>query len=853
MPLQTSGPISLNDMHVEVRGTTGTTVSLNDADVRDLLEKASGATSSFSEFYGAARMFSITFAHTLDNPNPYSLINSRFGERSAISDTYHIVSSRNNADYAGPSFDPVGGEAYIYNNSTGALVHTLTNPNAYDTGAGDGFGYSVAITDTYTIVGAYREDELNIYDSGKAYIFNTVTGALLHTLDNPNANSTTNQPDYFGNSVAISGSYSIVGAYREDDTQQPGNGKAYIFNNSTGALVRTVDNPELAAGTPGSNYDSFGTAVAITDSYYIVGSPRDSEGSTSFSGSAHVYNTTTGALLQTLVNPSIAADDYFGRTIAISPSGNYYVVSSNKISVGGAAYIWQTQQSGPITLTNPNAYSTSANDDFGYSLAINDSYTVVGAPSEDDAGGTDSGKAYIFNTTTGALLQTLDNPNPAGGDSFGSSVAINNSYTIVGGPGYDTAAGGINSGSAYVFNTSTGGLIRTINNPNQNGGSAVDGFGNRFIAISGSYSIVGAYREDDAGGTQSGKAYIFNNSTGALVHTLDNPNAYGTSAGDSFGFGVAITDTYAIVSAYTEDDVGGDNSGKAYIFNTVTGALLHTLDNPNAYNTSVYDSFGYSVGITDTYTIVSAYTEDDVGGGNSGKAYIFNTVTGALLHTLDNPNAYNTSLNDYFGIRVSISDTYAIVSSYFEDDAGGTNSGKAHIFNNSTGALVHTLDNPNAYDTSLNDYFGYSVGITDTYTIVSAYAEDEAGFTQSGKAYIFNTVTGALLHTLDNPNAYGTSQQDFFGYSVAINDYYAIVGAYAEDDAGGTNSGKAYIFNTVTGALLHTLDNPNAYGTSQEDFFGFSVAISDYHVIVGAYAEDDASGTNSGKAYIYDL
>ena len=35
MALQTSGPISLNDMHVEVGGTSGTLCSVNDADIRD--------------------------------------------------------------------------------------------------------------------------------------------------------------------------------------------------------------------------------------------------------------------------------------------------------------------------------------------------------------------------------------------------------------------------------------------------------------------------------------------------------------------------------------------------------------------------------------------------------------------------------------------------------------------------------------------------------------------------------------------------------------------------------------------------------------------------------------------------
>jgi len=57
------------------------------------------------------------------------------------------------------------------------------------------------------------------------------------------------------------------------------------------------------------------------------------------------------------------------------------------------------------------------------------------------------------------------------------------------------------------------------------------------------------------------------------------------------------------------------------------------------------------------------------------------------------------------------------------------------------------------------------------------------------------TPTGSLLWILDNPNAYGNSGSDNFGFSVSISGNYAIVGAWLEDDAGGNESGKAYIFN----------------------------------------------------------
>lgn len=53
MTLPSSGnAISLNQMHTEVGGTSGTTVSMNDPDIRVLTAKASNAQSDFNSFYG---------------------------------------------------------------------------------------------------------------------------------------------------------------------------------------------------------------------------------------------------------------------------------------------------------------------------------------------------------------------------------------------------------------------------------------------------------------------------------------------------------------------------------------------------------------------------------------------------------------------------------------------------------------------------------------------------------------------------------------------------------------------------------------------------------------------------------
>jgi hypothetical protein len=53
-PVPSSGMISLNDFHIAAGGTTGTACNLNEADIRGLIDKASGAAMNFAEWYGAS-------------------------------------------------------------------------------------------------------------------------------------------------------------------------------------------------------------------------------------------------------------------------------------------------------------------------------------------------------------------------------------------------------------------------------------------------------------------------------------------------------------------------------------------------------------------------------------------------------------------------------------------------------------------------------------------------------------------------------------------------------------------------------------------------------------------------------
>ncbi len=225
--------------------------------------------------------------------------------------------------------------------------------------------------------------------------------------------------------VAISGNTVVVGA-SSDDTGATNSGQAYVFDATSGALITTLSNPTPAEG------DFFGRAVAIAGNTIVVGAYGDDAGATE-SGRVYTFNATSGALLETLTNPSPGQGDWFGNQLAIS--GNSILIGAPHDDTGktdiGQAYVFDAT-SGDLmsTLGNP----TLASDDrLGRAVAVSGNRVVSGAP-YDDTGATDSGQAFVFDASSGAMIATLVNPTPADGDTFGDSVAISGDIVVVGAP-----------------------------------------------------------------------------------------------------------------------------------------------------------------------------------------------------------------------------------------------------------------------------------------------------------------------------------------------------------------------------------------------------------------------------------
>jgi uncharacterized delta-60 repeat protein len=363
------------------------------------------------------------------------------------------------------------------------------------------------------------------------------------------------------------------------------------------------------------------------------------------------------------------------------------------------------------------------------------------------------------------------------------------------------------------------------------------------VSISGDKAIVGAYFDDNAGGINAGSAYIYEWNGISWIQTAKLLASDG-AASDEFGRSVSISGDKAIVGAYFNDDLG-TSSGSAYIYEWNGTAWLQTAK-LLASDGVLGDQFGWSVSISGDKAIVGAYLDDDLG-TSSGSAYIYEWNGSAWLQTAK-LLASDGAESDQFGGSVSISGDKAIVGANLDDNLGGADAGSAYIYEWNGVSWLQTAKIL-ASDGAVSDFFGRSVSISGDKAIIGAYLDNNVGGSDAGSAYIYEWNGSAWLQTAKLLASDGAAS-DYFGWSVSISGDKAIVGAYLDDDLG-TSSGSAYIYEWNGSAWLQTAKLLASDGAAS-DQFGGSVSISGDKVIVGAHLDDDL-GASSGSAYIMPL
>lgn len=781
-------------------------------------------------------------------PIPHSLVQSLHSPataRQAGTQLGYAVAIDGDRAVFGSPFDNIGGEesgiVAIHSASSGALLEQLVNPRPEN---GSHFGWSLAISGSLLAVGV-PQDDTGANDAGIVCVYDLASSTPevpLHILENPFPAVN----DNFGWSVALSGTRVIVGAPRGDSGTGDA-GCAYIYDlaSPTPAVpVAQLNNPDPA----GRN---FGYAVAASATRLVVGAPQDvGPGDT---GRAHVYDLTASSPappLLSLSDTTPLTNEGFGRAVAIA--GETVVVSSPLDDTGaensGIARVYDlgspTPETPVHTLPNPAA---AANDNFGSSLAVSGTRIAVGNHL-DDLGGSDSGRVFVFDLASGtpaAPVVSIDNPGPQSNDQFGHSVALSGTRLATAAHGDNTGVS--DAGTAYLFELASGTAgtpVHVINTPSP---PSEEEFGNA-VAIEGSMVVAGCYHDDKGNNSNSGSAFIFDLSSGTPdlpVLSLENP---GPATNDYFGGAVAIAGNTVAIAAY-QDDTGATNAGTVYIYNRTSPTPtvpVFTIPNPAPQS---QDQFGNAIAISGNLLVVGTAKNDSGAVADTGSAYVFN-LTGSNpavpIAILDNPAP---AAGDQFGVSVAISGSRVAVGAPGNDVNSANNAGSLYVYDVSSGTPsvpVAEIDNPAP---AADDEFGHSVGISGL-RVISGSPYSDLGARDGGRAYVFDLASstpGVPAMILNNPDP---NPEDYHGIAVAISGTRVVIGA-SDADFGALDSGKAYVHEltsstaTLPAATLDCLDHRAG------DAFGYVVAIDGTNVAVAAPLAD-GNTFDRGSVHVFD-
>jgi hypothetical protein len=363
----------------------------------------------------------------------------------------------------------------------------------------------------------------------------------------------------------------------------------------------------------------------------------------------------------TLTASEGANDDYFGASVAID--GNTVVVGASKPfnHLTGEAYVFVKTGGSWKNMTQTAVLTASdgaGGNDFGSAVAISGSTVVVGAPQASVNGNQAQGKAYVFvkpstgwkNMTETAILLASDGGTAS---NFGIGVGISGDTVVVGAysPTY-------NPGSAYVFVQPSGGWVNTTETAELTASGRMDNdeFGYS-VSISGSTAIVGAPNQGDG----IGSAYVFVEPPSGWANMTETAEltASDRMESDFFGLSVSVNGNTAVVGAPNHQV-----HGAAYVFVEPSNGWSSMTETAELA-TAVGNEFGTSVALVEKAIVVGAPYTSPV---HQGAAFVFLKPTGGWKNTTKPSLAVAISFTygwDQFGTSVAISGTTGIVGAPF--------------------------------------------------------------------------------------------------------------------------------------------------------------------------------------------
>lgn len=369
------------------------------------------------------------------------------------------------------------------------------------------------------------------------------------------------------------------------------------------------------------------------------------------------------------------------------------------------------------------------------------------------------------------------------------------------------------------------------------------------VAISGDTMIVAAPQDDTSHGIDAGSVHVFVRSGTAWTHQAQLFASDGTVE-DFFGVTVAISGDTAVVGAPRHDHPGGLNAGAAYVF-VRSGSVWAEQGHLYADDGAPTDRFGRGVAISGDTIVVASWADDTPNGGiDAGSAYVFKRNSGVWTqeaHLFASDGATNDFFSSY---AVAIDGDTIVVGASDDDTSNGIDAGSAYVFVRNGNAWTQQ-DHLFASDGGAADFFGSTVDISGNTIIVGALGDDTSGGIDAGSAYVFVHDGEGNWSEQAHLLAPGAAPNDNFGWC-AIDGDTAVISAFTEDTAAGTDAGSFHVFVRSAGswtAKMHITPT----GSQAFDQFGEDVDISGNLAVVGASLDDTTAGLDAGSAYVFDV
>ena len=257
--------------------------------------------------------------------------------------------------------------------------------------------------------------------------------------------STINQEANLGSSLYYNESNQLIVGARGENTYT---GKIYIFEHTTDLNFSRVQ--EISPPVS-ENLMNFGASITGSGNHLIVGAPNYS----SYQGIAFLYQRGADGLYSDtgiqVSDASPSAGDIFGGKMKMH-SGVLAIGSTQLNQNNGKVSLFNVSGNVVNHTATMIAGDGQLNDKFGHDLDLDGSLLLVGAPDADGLSSQNSGAAYLFEKNSDgnwSQTQKLTPSTLSANDNFGYSVAISGNLIFVG--AYKGDGAGVDTGTIYVF------------------------------------------------------------------------------------------------------------------------------------------------------------------------------------------------------------------------------------------------------------------------------------------------------------------------------------------------------------------------------------------------------------------